>query len=140
MRLANRTDNSNLTKSSKVCTDKHFCTVIPQAELVPEKPKSSALNQLTKLLLCKYNCGIRPVQNWTKPTTVYIDLIIQSVLDVVSTFQPSERLLVLVIFYTIYIEQFSCQAILYAMHRNVNRSCLQNKCIVQLLKCVNKVK
>uniref|UniRef100_A0A8C1JSI7 5-hydroxytryptamine (serotonin) receptor 3B n=1 Tax=Cyprinus carpio TaxID=7962 RepID=A0A8C1JSI7_CYPCA len=50
--------------------------------LVPEKPKSSALNQLTKLLLCKYNCGIRPVQNWTKPTTVYIDLIIQSVLDV----------------------------------------------------------
>uniref|UniRef100_A0A8C1JSG2 5-hydroxytryptamine (serotonin) receptor 3B n=1 Tax=Cyprinus carpio TaxID=7962 RepID=A0A8C1JSG2_CYPCA len=49
---------------------------------VPEKPKSSALNQLTKLLLCKYNCGIRPVQNWTKPTTVYIDLIIQSVLDV----------------------------------------------------------
>uniref|UniRef100_A0A9J7YTZ9 5-hydroxytryptamine receptor 3B n=1 Tax=Cyprinus carpio carpio TaxID=630221 RepID=A0A9J7YTZ9_CYPCA len=57
-------------------------SVIPQAELVPEKPKSSALNQLTKLLLCKYNCGIRPVQNWTKPTTVYIDLIIQSVLDV----------------------------------------------------------
>uniref|UniRef100_A0A8C2J037 5-hydroxytryptamine (serotonin) receptor 3B n=1 Tax=Cyprinus carpio TaxID=7962 RepID=A0A8C2J037_CYPCA len=46
------------------------------------KPKRSALNQLTRLLLRKYNCGVRPVQNWTKPTTVYIDLIIQSVLDV----------------------------------------------------------
>uniref|UniRef100_A0A673JRR5 5-hydroxytryptamine (serotonin) receptor 3B n=1 Tax=Sinocyclocheilus rhinocerous TaxID=307959 RepID=A0A673JRR5_9TELE len=51
------------------------------AEIVPEKPKRSALNQLTRLLLRKYNCGVRPVQNWTKPTTVYIDLIIQSVLD-----------------------------------------------------------
>ncbi|KAI2651354.1 5-hydroxytryptamine receptor 3A [Labeo rohita] len=57
-------------------------SVIPQAELVPEKPKRSALNQLTRLLLRKYNSGVRPVQNWTKPTTVYIDLIIQSVLDV----------------------------------------------------------
>uniref|UniRef100_A0A673JXA1 5-hydroxytryptamine receptor 3B-like n=1 Tax=Sinocyclocheilus rhinocerous TaxID=307959 RepID=A0A673JXA1_9TELE len=56
--------------------------IIPQAELVPEKPKRSALNQLTRLLLRKYNCGVRPVQNWTKPTTIYIDLIIKSVLDV----------------------------------------------------------
>uniref|UniRef100_A0A673K1P6 5-hydroxytryptamine (serotonin) receptor 3B n=1 Tax=Sinocyclocheilus rhinocerous TaxID=307959 RepID=A0A673K1P6_9TELE len=55
--------------------------VITTAEIVPEKPKRSALNQLTRLLLRKYNCGVRPVQNWTKPTTVYIDLIIQSVLD-----------------------------------------------------------
>uniref|UniRef100_A0A673JX84 5-hydroxytryptamine receptor 3B-like n=1 Tax=Sinocyclocheilus rhinocerous TaxID=307959 RepID=A0A673JX84_9TELE len=54
----------------------------PSAELVPEKPKRSALNQLTRLLLRKYNCGVRPVQNWTKPTTIYIDLIIKSVLDV----------------------------------------------------------
>uniref|UniRef100_A0A671RY13 5-hydroxytryptamine receptor 3B-like n=1 Tax=Sinocyclocheilus anshuiensis TaxID=1608454 RepID=A0A671RY13_9TELE len=46
------------------------------------KPKRSALNQLTRLLLRKYNCGVRPVQNWTKPTTIYIDLIIKSVLDV----------------------------------------------------------
>ncbi|XP_067279182.1 5-hydroxytryptamine receptor 3B, partial [Pseudorasbora parva] len=57
-------------------------SVIPQAQLVPEKPKRSALNQLTRLLLRKYNNGVRPVQNWTKPTTIYIDLIIQSVLDV----------------------------------------------------------
>ncbi|XP_073791440.1 5-hydroxytryptamine receptor 3B isoform X2 [Danio rerio] len=57
-------------------------SVIPLAELVPEKPKRSALNQLTRLLLRKYNCGVRPVQNWTKPTTIYIDLIIQAVLDV----------------------------------------------------------
>uniref|UniRef100_A0A673JUE0 5-hydroxytryptamine receptor 3B-like n=1 Tax=Sinocyclocheilus rhinocerous TaxID=307959 RepID=A0A673JUE0_9TELE len=59
-----------------------FLVFIPQAELVPEKPKRSALNQLTRLLLRKYNCGVRPVQNWTKPTTIYIDLIIKSVLDV----------------------------------------------------------
>uniref|UniRef100_A0A672YZL4 5-hydroxytryptamine receptor 3B n=1 Tax=Sphaeramia orbicularis TaxID=375764 RepID=A0A672YZL4_9TELE len=29
-----------------------------------------------------YNCGVRPVHNWTTPTTVYMDLILQSVLDV----------------------------------------------------------
>uniref|UniRef100_A0A673JU12 5-hydroxytryptamine (serotonin) receptor 3B n=1 Tax=Sinocyclocheilus rhinocerous TaxID=307959 RepID=A0A673JU12_9TELE len=49
--------------------------------LLSGKSSRSALNQLTRLLLRKYNCGVRPVQNWTKPTTVYIDLIIQSVLD-----------------------------------------------------------
>ncbi|XP_028277902.1 5-hydroxytryptamine receptor 3B [Parambassis ranga] len=52
------------------------------AECVPEKPKRSALNQLTRSLLRKYDCGVRPVHNWTSPTTVYIDLILQSVLDV----------------------------------------------------------
>ncbi|XP_037543196.1 5-hydroxytryptamine receptor 3B [Nematolebias whitei] len=52
------------------------------AECVPEKPKRSALNQLTRTLLRKYDCGVRPVHNWTSPTTVYIDLILQSVLDV----------------------------------------------------------
>uniref|UniRef100_A0A3Q3GJH7 5-hydroxytryptamine (serotonin) receptor 3B n=1 Tax=Kryptolebias marmoratus TaxID=37003 RepID=A0A3Q3GJH7_KRYMA len=51
------------------------------AECVPEKPKRSALNQLTRTLLRKYDCGVRPVHNWTSPTTVYIDLILQSVLD-----------------------------------------------------------
>uniref|UniRef100_A0A3B5AWR3 5-hydroxytryptamine (serotonin) receptor 3B n=1 Tax=Stegastes partitus TaxID=144197 RepID=A0A3B5AWR3_9TELE len=53
------------------------------AECVPEKPKRSALNQLTRTLLRKYDCGVRPVHNWTSTTTVYIDLILQSVLDVV---------------------------------------------------------
>ncbi|XP_065143856.1 5-hydroxytryptamine receptor 3B [Paramisgurnus dabryanus] len=57
-------------------------SAIPQAQLVSDKPKRSPLNQLTRLLLRKYDCGVRPVQNWTSPTTVYIDLIIQSVLDV----------------------------------------------------------
>ncbi|XP_038563478.1 5-hydroxytryptamine receptor 3B [Micropterus salmoides] len=52
------------------------------AECVPEKPKRSALNQLTRTLLRKYDCGVRPVHNWTSLTTVYIDLILQSVLDV----------------------------------------------------------
>ncbi|XP_008277331.1 5-hydroxytryptamine receptor 3B [Stegastes partitus] len=52
------------------------------AECVPEKPKRSALNQLTRTLLRKYDCGVRPVHNWTSTTTVYIDLILQSVLDV----------------------------------------------------------
>ncbi len=103
--LPNCIDNSNSTKSSKICTDSHFSTVIPQAELVPEKPKRSALNQLTRLLLRKYNCGVRPVQNWTKPTTVYIDLIIQSILDVVSAFQPLDKLLVLLVILVI---QWNC--------------------------------
>ncbi len=53
------------------------------AECVPEKPKRSALNQLTRTLLRKYDCGVRPVYNWTSLTTVYIDLILQSVLEVV---------------------------------------------------------
>uniref|UniRef100_A0A3B5B4C3 5-hydroxytryptamine (serotonin) receptor 3B n=1 Tax=Stegastes partitus TaxID=144197 RepID=A0A3B5B4C3_9TELE len=38
---------------------------------------------LTRTLLRKYDCGVRPVHNWTSTTTVYIDLILQSVLDVV---------------------------------------------------------
>ncbi|TSQ12699.1 5-hydroxytryptamine receptor 3B [Bagarius yarrelli] len=59
-----------------------FLSVICQADSVPEKPKRSALNQLTRTLLRHYDCGIRPVINWTSPTTVFIDLIIQSVLDV----------------------------------------------------------
>ncbi|KAG9265630.1 5-hydroxytryptamine receptor 3B [Astyanax mexicanus] len=57
-------------------------SVISQADSVPEKPKRSALNQLTRMLLRRYDCGVRPVLNWTSPTLVYIDLIIQSVLDV----------------------------------------------------------
>ncbi|XP_023263434.1 5-hydroxytryptamine receptor 3B [Seriola lalandi dorsalis] len=52
------------------------------SECVPEKPKRSALNQLTRTLLRKYDCGVRPVHNWTSATTVSIDLILQSVLDV----------------------------------------------------------
>uniref|UniRef100_A0A8C6MDW1 5-hydroxytryptamine receptor 3B n=1 Tax=Nothobranchius furzeri TaxID=105023 RepID=A0A8C6MDW1_NOTFU len=45
------------------------------------KPSSmilSALNQLTRTLLRKYDCGVRPVHNWTTSTTVYIDLVLQS--------------------------------------------------------------
>ncbi|KAM4545801.1 5-hydroxytryptamine receptor 3B [Odontesthes bonariensis] len=52
------------------------------AECVPEKPKRSTLNQLTRTLLRKYDCGVRPVHNWTSTTTVYVDLTLQSVLDV----------------------------------------------------------
>ncbi|XP_035288544.1 5-hydroxytryptamine receptor 3B [Anguilla anguilla] len=55
---------------------------VPQVELFPEKPRRSALNQLTRTLLRHYNCGVRPVWNWTDPTVVYIDLILQSVLEV----------------------------------------------------------
>ncbi|XP_075888286.1 5-hydroxytryptamine receptor 3B, partial [Nelusetta ayraudi] len=53
----------------------------PVAACLPEKPKRSALNQLTRMLLRKYDCGVRPVHNWTSLTTVYIDLVLQSVLD-----------------------------------------------------------
>uniref|UniRef100_A0A8C2YXH0 5-hydroxytryptamine receptor 3B n=1 Tax=Cyclopterus lumpus TaxID=8103 RepID=A0A8C2YXH0_CYCLU len=59
-----------------------LCLSAHLAECVPEKPKRSALNQLTRTLLRKYDCGVRPVHNWTSPTTIYIDLILQSVLDV----------------------------------------------------------
>ncbi|KPP70435.1 5-hydroxytryptamine receptor 3B-like [Scleropages formosus] len=55
---------------------------VPLAELLPEKPKRSTLNQLTRTLLRKYDRGVRPVLNWTDPTIVYIDFIVQSVLDV----------------------------------------------------------
>ncbi|KAL7844292.1 hypothetical protein SRHO_G00228310 [Serrasalmus rhombeus] len=58
-------------------------SVICQADSVPEKPKRSILNQLTRTLLRRYDCGVRPVLNWTSPTLVYIDIIIQSVLDVI---------------------------------------------------------
>uniref|UniRef100_A0A673ZIQ4 5-hydroxytryptamine receptor 3B n=1 Tax=Salmo trutta TaxID=8032 RepID=A0A673ZIQ4_SALTR len=54
----------------------------PLAEQVADKPKRSALNQLTRTLLRKYDCGVRPVQNWTRPTLIHIDLLLQSVLDV----------------------------------------------------------
>lgn len=60
-----------------------LCLLAHLAECVPEKPKRSALNQLTRTLLRKYDCGVRPVHNWTSLTKVYIDLILQSVLDVV---------------------------------------------------------
>uniref|UniRef100_A0A8C4T0N6 5-hydroxytryptamine receptor 3A n=1 Tax=Erpetoichthys calabaricus TaxID=27687 RepID=A0A8C4T0N6_ERPCA len=46
------------------------------------KPKKSALHQLTKRLLKNYSKGVRPVNNWTEATVVYIDFILQSVLDV----------------------------------------------------------
>lgn len=64
----------------------YFCFIVNLAECVPEKPKRSALNQLTRTLLRKYDSGVRPVHNWTSSTTVYIDLILQSVLDVVCHF------------------------------------------------------
>uniref|UniRef100_A0A3B3VNY2 5-hydroxytryptamine receptor 3B n=1 Tax=Poecilia latipinna TaxID=48699 RepID=A0A3B3VNY2_9TELE len=60
----------------------YFCFIVNLTECVPEKPKRSTLNQLTRTLLRKYDCGVRPVHNWTSSTTVYIDLILQSVLDV----------------------------------------------------------
>lgn len=54
------------------------------SEAAPEKPKRSALNQLTRTLLRKYDCGVRPVYDWTSVTRVYVDLILLSVLDVVT--------------------------------------------------------
>lgn len=61
------------------------------SECAPEKPKRSALNQLTRTLLRKYDCGVRPVHDWTGVTTVYVDLILLSVLDVV-TLRPAAAL------------------------------------------------
>uniref|UniRef100_A0AAR2L4D4 5-hydroxytryptamine (serotonin) receptor 3B n=1 Tax=Pygocentrus nattereri TaxID=42514 RepID=A0AAR2L4D4_PYGNA len=50
--------------------------------MVDSLDSQSILNQLTRTLLRRYDCGVRPVLNWTSPTLVYIDIIIQSVLDV----------------------------------------------------------
>uniref|UniRef100_H2MI51 5-hydroxytryptamine (serotonin) receptor 3B n=1 Tax=Oryzias latipes TaxID=8090 RepID=H2MI51_ORYLA len=52
------------------------------ADCLPVKPKRSSLNQLTRTLLRNYDSGVRPVHNWTSTTTIYIDLILQSVLEV----------------------------------------------------------
>ncbi|XP_063079564.1 5-hydroxytryptamine receptor 3B [Engraulis encrasicolus] len=55
---------------------------VPVMELAADKPKRSSLNQLTRMLLRHYNTGVRPVVNWTDPTLIYIDFIIQSILEV----------------------------------------------------------
>ncbi|CDQ70609.1 unnamed protein product [Oncorhynchus mykiss] len=41
------------------------------AEQMADKPKRSALNQLTRTLLRKYNCGVRLVQNCTNVLKIY---------------------------------------------------------------------
>ncbi|XP_076970809.1 5-hydroxytryptamine receptor 3B [Tamandua tetradactyla] len=45
-------------------------------------PRNSALHRLTKQLLQKYHKDVRPVHNWAKATTVYLDLFVHAVLDV----------------------------------------------------------
>lgn len=44
--------------------------------------QNSTVHHLTKTLLLNYDKGIRPVKNWTQPTTIYIDFILHAVLDV----------------------------------------------------------
>ncbi|XP_037695730.1 5-hydroxytryptamine receptor 3B [Choloepus didactylus] len=48
----------------------------------PAHPRNSALHHLTKQLLQKYHKEVRPVHNWAKATTVYLDLFVHAVLDV----------------------------------------------------------
>ncbi|XP_020845493.1 5-hydroxytryptamine receptor 3B [Phascolarctos cinereus] len=43
---------------------------------------NSTLYRLTQMLLQNYHKGVRPVQNWTQVTTVYLDLSVHAVLDV----------------------------------------------------------
>uniref|UniRef100_A0A2K5S486 5-hydroxytryptamine receptor 3B n=1 Tax=Cebus imitator TaxID=2715852 RepID=A0A2K5S486_CEBIM len=45
-------------------------------------PRNSALYHLSKQLLQKYHKEVRPVYNWTKATTVYLDLLVHAILDV----------------------------------------------------------
>ncbi|XP_074070482.1 5-hydroxytryptamine receptor 3B-like [Macrotis lagotis] len=45
-------------------------------------PRNSTLYHLTQKLLQNYHKGVRPVQNWTQVTTVYLDLLVHAVLDV----------------------------------------------------------
>ncbi|XP_067910366.1 5-hydroxytryptamine receptor 3B [Heterodontus francisci] len=44
--------------------------------------QNSTLHQLMEKLLTDYNRGVRPVKNWTQPTTIYIDFILHAVLEV----------------------------------------------------------
>ncbi|XP_006890931.1 PREDICTED: 5-hydroxytryptamine receptor 3B [Elephantulus edwardii] len=45
-------------------------------------PRNSAVHHLTKKLLQKYHKEVRPVHNWSKATTVYLNLFVHAVLDV----------------------------------------------------------
>uniref|UniRef100_A0A8C0GQ48 5-hydroxytryptamine receptor 3B n=1 Tax=Chelonoidis abingdonii TaxID=106734 RepID=A0A8C0GQ48_CHEAB len=45
-------------------------------------PRNSTLHRLTRHLLLNYSKGVRPVRNWSKATTVYLDLFVHAVLDV----------------------------------------------------------
>uniref|UniRef100_A0A8C8RUV8 5-hydroxytryptamine receptor 3B n=1 Tax=Pelusios castaneus TaxID=367368 RepID=A0A8C8RUV8_9SAUR len=46
------------------------------------RPRNSTLHRLTRHLLLNYSKGVRPVRNWSKATTVYLDLFVRAVLDV----------------------------------------------------------
>uniref|UniRef100_K7FMN8 5-hydroxytryptamine receptor 3B n=1 Tax=Pelodiscus sinensis TaxID=13735 RepID=K7FMN8_PELSI len=48
----------------------------------PQRPRNATLHRLTRHLLLNYNKGVRPVRNWSKATTVYLDLFVHAVLDV----------------------------------------------------------
>lgn len=52
------------------------------------RPRNSALHHLTKQLLQKYHKDVRPVHDWTEATTVYLDVFVRAVLDVVRTSYP----------------------------------------------------
>ncbi|XP_002708430.2 5-hydroxytryptamine receptor 3B isoform X1 [Oryctolagus cuniculus] len=45
-------------------------------------PRNSTLYHLTKQLLEKYHKEVRPVHDWTKATTIYLDLFVHAILDV----------------------------------------------------------
>ncbi|XP_050777462.1 5-hydroxytryptamine receptor 3B [Gopherus flavomarginatus] len=59
----------NLLVSGSSTTDAH-------------RPRNSTLHRLTRHLLLNYSKGVRPVRNWSKATTVYLDLFVHAVLDV----------------------------------------------------------
>lgn len=51
-------------------------------------PRNSTLYHLSKQLLQKYHKEVRPVHDWTEATTVYLDVFVHAVLDVVRTILP----------------------------------------------------
>uniref|UniRef100_A0A8C8RXS2 5-hydroxytryptamine receptor 3B n=1 Tax=Pelusios castaneus TaxID=367368 RepID=A0A8C8RXS2_9SAUR len=50
--------------------------------LITQIHLNSTLHRLTRHLLLNYSKGVRPVRNWSKATTVYLDLFVRAVLDV----------------------------------------------------------
>ncbi|XP_066495268.1 5-hydroxytryptamine receptor 3B [Tiliqua scincoides] len=49
---------------------------------VTQRPRNSTLHRLTRRLLKNYNKGVRPIRNWARATTIYLDLFVHAVLDV----------------------------------------------------------
>lgn len=77
-----------MPSSSYVCLHKDTSLFLGILATDAPQPRNSALHHLTKQLLQKYRKEVRPVHDWTEATTVYLDVFVRAVLDVVRTILP----------------------------------------------------